>query len=256
MLKFALPILILSAIAHASDHLEPEDSPFSEVYFPEYMGLVLEYLDAGYDENIKVRLIAMPSFSPEYTVGIKRADKKYSIFYEAPVIQLWEYQMLIQMDEREVLARDSQGDTVKDAELEELRKKLPKNPMNIPRKQCEREIPRVLAKEIQFIWQEMLYDTRYNREGGYGRDGVNYHFSAPVDGRVLAGKIWSPEQNHRTGKLVEVSDLMMEYCLDTQRNASKLIKKVRVLHAELGAAPPAQMSTQDVPAANNPLHSR
>lgn len=253
MLRFLLTSILLSTLdyANARDHLEPEDSPFSEVHFSEYVDLVLEYLDTAYDENVKVRLIAMPSFSPEYAVGIRRLGEKYWIFYEAPTVQLWEYQTLMGMDELTTVTVNTQGDYVKDTELEEKKKKLPQNPMNIPSTQCDREIPRVLAKEIQYIWHEMLYDTRFHREFMWGRDGVIYHFSASVDGRTLAGQIWSPEENSRTGRLVDVSNLMVDYCLDNKKNASKLIQKVRALRSDINRAlkpqsPPDQITTKPI----------
>ncbi|WP_444942389.1 hypothetical protein [Microbulbifer sp. ZKSA004] len=229
-------IWFISSTAFASEHLEPEDSQFSRELFGGYTHLVLSYLGSAYEEDVIVRLIGFPSFSPEYVLGIKQNDKENYIFFESPKMQLWGYQMMPLMEEGSVKVMNDEGEFVKDeAGLKELESQYPKSPQEIPRIRCKKEIRQELADKIQYVWQEMLYETRYPRDFSMGADGQTYHFSAKMFGNLnYAGKVWSPSPESKTGKLVRISDLMVDYCLEGKRRIRKeLEKKVSTFKVEL-----------------------
>ncbi len=224
MLIRILLIACLVPCAYASETLEPEDSQFSRELLGGYTHLVLSYLSSAYEDDVKVRLIGFPSFSPEYSLGIRESEGGFSIFYESPKIQLWGYQIMPMMEQGSVQVMNDDGEFVKDEEgLKELESQYPKKPLDIPRVSCNVKIDKALANDIVFVWQEMLYETKYSRESNMGLDGETYHFSAKMWGNVnYAGKVWSPPSESKTGKLVSISELMAEYCLNKKRKTKKL----------------------------------
>ncbi|TVZ41814.1 hypothetical protein P886_1164 [Alteromonadaceae bacterium 2753L.S.0a.02] len=235
MIKKILLFLSLTQFAHA-ENLAPEDSQFSGEIMAGYTHLVLKYLGAAYSEDVLVRLVGFPSFSPEYAVWLEEEGKQYKIVYESPEIQLWGYQMMPLMEQESVQVMNDDGEFVKDEKgLKELEEKYPKNPEDIPRKTCKKEIDKDLADKIVYVWKEMLLGTQYPREPTMGLDGETYHFSGRVNGyENYAGKVWSPSKDSKTGKLVEVAYLMVEYCQNGKRKTKKeLSKKVNSFMGEL-----------------------
>lgn len=198
--------------------------------------MVLSYLKNAYEEDVILRLIGFPSFRPEYSLGIKLNNDEYSIFYESPKTQLWGYQMMPMMEQGAVQVMNDDGEFVKDEKgLKELKEQYPDNPEDIPRMSCNKSIEKQLAEDIQFVWQEMLYETKYPREPSMGLDGETYHFSAKMWGNVnYAGKVWSPNQDTKAGKLVAISELMAQYCLEGDRKLKMNLKqRVEVFSKEL-----------------------
>lgn len=236
-------LLCLSFNVLASDHLEPEDSTFSSDFSNEYHNQVVTYFRSGFDDKVILRSIVLPSFEPEYMVGIKKVDAGYSVFYDRPEVQLWAYDYVFNLKQKELEEIKSEYPAEYEEKLNKLKQQYPKNILDAKHVSCEKPIDKNLAKDIHFIWIEMLLKTKYSRESHLGRDGVTYHFSGinylfeqeQDDLKVLmrfngvyAGKVWSPEPKFKTGKLVEISDLMVDYCLkdDGGKLEKLLVKKV------------------------------
>lgn len=57
----------------------------------------------------------------------------------------------------------------------------------------------------------MLLGTRYADDDILGMDGVTYHFSMDLGRETMAGKTWSPDPESKPGKLVKISDLMVDF---------------------------------------------
>ncbi|MGH1542607.1 MAG: hypothetical protein ACRBHB_19450 [Arenicella sp.] len=247
MFKKILLFIFLTQITHASEHLEPEDSQFSGRFLEKYIETVLSYLSSAYEDDVEVRLIGLPSFSPEYALGVIAKEKKYYIFYESPEIQLWGYESISSMkrglenvkNNKRLLAESKKS-------LKALESKYPANPQDIPRRSCKKEIDKDLAEKIIYIWHEMLLGTRYSREPMVGADGEMYHFSGVVKNGIgiYAGQIWSPPSDSKTGKLVKMSSLMSEYCLKGKPETEKnLVNRVDKLNTELRTSDKSMRST-------------
>lgn len=251
MIRKILLFLIFTQFAHATENLEPEDSQFSGEFMGGYTRLVLNYLGAAYDEDVLVRLIGLPSFSPEYAVWLQKNGDRYHIAYESPEMQLWGYQMMPLMEQGAVQVMNDDGKFVKDEKgLKELESKYPKNPEDIQRKSCKKEIDKDLADKIVYVWNEMLLGTQYPRGRTMGLDGETYHFSGRGNGyENYAGKVWSPNPDSKTGKLVEIAHLMTEYCQKGRNKIKKeLTKKVGSFALELQGTNKTNQPTAKAPA--------
>ena len=89
-----------TAPAAPPDHLLPEDSLLSggfSAMFPNYHLLILNVLRDVFDRDVELRAVVLPSFSPEYAVGLRTIGapndpSSYRVIYLRPEIQLWGYQ--------------------------------------------------------------------------------------------------------------------------------------------------------------------
>src|SRR6201999_3229424 len=91
---------------HAEDHLEPEQSVLGGTDFSTgYDALVRDLLHDAYGRDVEARMVAVPSFVPEYAVGLRggklvgKDDFKtvvkgppYRIFVLSPQAQIWTYE--------------------------------------------------------------------------------------------------------------------------------------------------------------------
>ncbi len=168
------------------------------------------------------------------------------MFYDRPDVQLWSYEFEFERKKSLIEKLKSQDQVEYEKKLNFLLKQYPSNKADVKHNLCRRAISESLVKDIHFVWIEMLLASRYSRSSSMGRDGVTYHFSGrnyffeeeSDDLKVLmrfngaySAQVWSPEPNTKTGLLVEISDLLVDYCLkpDEGKIAKLLKKKVNLL---------------------------
>ena len=221
----ALAVLILLTPSQANEHLEPEYSQFARAGLPPsatslrpYHEIVIEVLEGAFDADVRARLIAMPSFTPEYALGIREANGSHKIFHLASRSQLWSYENLKTL--REIVdAGGLPGQETNIAEaIAEYESRLPDDYHDVESDYCEIEIPSELAEDLLAIWERVLLETRYGDQEPVGRDGTDYHFSMSASGVVMAGKVWSPDPQSKTGAMVSITETMKNLCLTGDQN--------------------------------------
>ncbi len=219
-----LSLLLISGSAHSVDHLVPEESIYSGgFYLEDYNKLVAYYLRDAYAQNVNLRVIVTPSFSPEYALGVKHSEGRHQIFYMAPEIHLWGYQMMPMMESGAVQTLSEDGEWTKNEDgLAELRNLYPDDPDDIPRVYCEADIPAQTASSLEQIWMTLLKGVKYPDSASQKRDGETYHFSMPVQGfTAMAGSAWSPKPESTLFGLVALTKDMRAYCLDSDNRKNK-----------------------------------
>jgi len=221
----ALAALILIPPSQANEHLEPEYSQFARAGLPStatslrpYHETVISVLDSAFDPDVVMRLIAMPSFTPEYALGIREAEGTYKIFHLASRSQLWSYENLKTLREiTEAGGFPGQNENLADA-IAEYEYLLPPDYHDVETDYCEIQIPPEVARNILGIWENMLLETRYGDQEPVGPDGTDYHFSMRASGVIMAGKVWSPDPQSKTGALVSLTETMTNLCLTGDQN--------------------------------------
>ncbi|HWM61776.1 MAG TPA: hypothetical protein VNN98_06465 [Rhizomicrobium sp.] len=231
-------LLILAALLLASpaaaqqhrqpeDHLEPEGAILGGTAFSaSYDMLVRDLLHDAYDMSVDVRMVALPSFVPEYAVGLRSFETTgtgavkriargapYRIFVLSPQAQIWTYESISSLKRGQEQAFDKIGNSRQQAAITELEAKVPTNPHDLKIDRCEADISGVLGDRIVQLWGKMLLATRYSAQYSAGADGVSYHFSASVPkAGMLAGQVWTPDRNSATSTLVTLADAMRAVC--------------------------------------------
>src|SRR5262245_46182558 len=221
-------ILALSVLAPhpsvASDHLEPEDSLFSGgVFLEDYTKMVLEALGEAYDKDVIVRMVAFPSFHPEFAVAIRESSGTYTVLRVSPEKQLWAYKTkdLMKSGQIEKITESGQHVKPKD-EIGKIEREYPPNFRDVPIMKCSVPIDAPIVNDIRRAWERMLLNTRYATDARLGMDGTEYHCSMPraMSRGTCAGKTWSPPKDSPPWQLVEIANSLGDYCLKESDRAA------------------------------------
>ena len=236
------------------DHLIPEASILSghsSVISRRYDELIVDVLADGYARDVTLRAVVLPSFSPEYLVGLRNANIRggadHRVFYLRPTIQLWGYETLRWLPAGSIdFSQDGnpKDDATKlqtDA-IERWGARLPANPKDVPLTRCEKPLDAAVAQKVSAVWIGVLLETRYSPAETLGLDGVTYHFSAVhqdiLAGRILspphflAGETWSPPSDSKPGQLAELAETLVRYC-DSKAEATELERLAETLAKRL-----------------------
>jgi hypothetical protein len=200
----------------AEDHLEPDISVLGgSPGKPRYDMALREALGEIFEFDIAVRMIGMPSFVPEYAVGLRKTALMNGTRYRVVALTLAKPITSIQP-----VTIDKNGQL-----------HAPPLPWKRDLTRCETSINDSAGERIVEVWRKMLMRTRYSQQNARGTDGATYDFSMFVLGLGdLSGNVWLPERNSGTGTLVALANEMYDICTK-QKGAS--MDKLEKLTAEL-----------------------
>lgn len=238
----AIAASLWAPCAPAGDHLEPEWTPYLGVHMDGFDEILVSVFKEAYADDVRARLIVVPSFEPEYALGVKETKGTYRIFLLKPSTHLWyfPYREIVRRGQVQVL--DENGSHPDDETQRRLNATLPDRPEDVPLSHCEIEIAKPVAETLIDIWRGMLVGTRFDEPMPEGvvvvtGDGTTYHFSMKINYDRLAGKTWSPGPSSPTGKLVAITDTMRDLCLTRKPAlATRLAGQAETFRAAL---PPA-----------------
>jgi len=241
---------LCSSTAIAGDHLDPENSLYEQAVLgvDNWMAMKLDYeqmviteLKEAFDEDVKIRVIELPSFVPESATGIRDNNGAYRIFFINPEIMLWNYETLKDLKSGRIRIEDGKPNS-QERRIAELQEFLPSDYHSVKIDRCEVDIDAALALKIIRIWKQMLLQTGYDRPaniddplpGTFGLDGSNYHFSMQAGYQVLTGQVWSPgDAKPSVKKFVSIVIAMRQYCATKGVNAKQLESEVDALSKRL-----------------------
>jgi hypothetical protein len=238
----ALAVLILLTPSQANEHLEPEYSQFARAGLPPnatslrpYHEIVITVLEGAFDADVRARLIAMPSYTPEYAVGIRETNDRHKIFHLASQSQLWSYENLKTLRAiAEAGGLPGQDTNIAEA-IAEYEARLPGDYHDVETNYCEIDIASELAEDLLVVWERILLETRYGDQEPVGPDGTDYHFSMSASGVIMAGKVWSPNPQSKTGAMVSITETMKNLCLTADQNLlAQLEPQVSAMREEFG----------------------
>jgi hypothetical protein len=231
----------VSARDNSPDHLVPEQSVyFGPKYDVEYESRVIAVLRGAFDADVRVRMIAEPSFQPEYTVGLSEDAGEYRIFALEPAVPLYSYQILEDL-ERGAIASVGKSGEMK-SEIAKLRSTLPADYHDVKVNRCQTSVDSRLGGRLIDVWQRMLLQTRFEGDPDdkapetetIRMDGEDFHFSMRSRFGALEGKTWSPSLPSKPAKLVEIAETMRAYCTRRDdKTIARLSKRVDALLEEL-----------------------
>jgi len=220
-----LVVLLAATPLAAQEHLVPEDSQFTRADLPPnatllapYHDMILTVLKDAFAEDVRARLIAMPSYSPEYALGLKERDGDWSIFHFQSEVQLWSYENLRMLRDIPADLMPSQAGAINDA-IAGYEAGLPADYHDVGTgAACETQIPAALGEDLLDLWTALLLGTRYGDIPNLGRDGTDYHFSMTAEHGLMAGKAWEPAPESATGAMVSITETMRNLCFTGDGN--------------------------------------
>ncbi len=213
-------LIVLVGIAQsasAQDFLIPDEG-FSIRPGP-YRLKVREVLARAFEEGVTSRAIVLPSFEPEYAVGLRKTTEGVEAFVLKASSSIWDVEFLKSIEEGRAVLLDEEGNQVPPERLEqdeyyqELKKSTLSDHRKIKTDRRARPIPASLAAKIHAIWHGMLLAVRPPpKTSGVDLHGVTYCFSAMVPGRgPLNGRAWSPDPDSKTVRLIALTEALADY---------------------------------------------
>ncbi|MBN2820263.1 MAG: hypothetical protein JXP36_14905 [Bacteroidales bacterium] len=165
------------------DHLEPVVGIFGDFDFQfEYYTKVRKILFNGLSDKPIIRFLVMPTLIyPENVLDIeyvKEEDKCYSI-YQVCNKMIWSN-------------RNNDWESIRVSRY-------------------KKEIDNKTVESLILLFKSAIYKTRFSKNVIPGNDGTDYYFSLFDGGRLKTGKIWSPYENTKMGRLVEIGNKLIEY---------------------------------------------
>lgn len=152
---YGLIIMLISMLIPAisfsddSNHLVP-DVPYV-LGVDKYSICIKEVFKDGYTNNVILRTLVVPSFGPEYVVGLHKVKNNYYVFVQNA------NESILHTISRVANSESACGSVSVD-----------KN---------QREIPSPIADQLRAIWQKEILKTRYAEHPSLIIDGTTYHFS-------------------------------------------------------------------------------
>src|SRR4051812_8835936 len=149
------------------DHLVPEDSVIgASETSPDYQIILRDVFQEGYERDVKLRYIEIPSFHTESLVALKEDAGTFRILTLEPTTQLWAFESLAMMKRGDVLKiekNDFEHGVKPDKEIAELEATIPEDYHKVIVKRCEVQIDTGIANRLLAVWKVMLLDTRYTQ---------------------------------------------------------------------------------------------
>ncbi len=211
-MKFLYSILICSLILTrpmlGQDHLEPTQDifwsyPFEYDYHSKIRTILLDSLRTPPD----VQIVITPSFSEESVWQLIHSvdENEYYSFYRTGSISIW---------------YNNYSDKPKKVKL-------------IP---TDKALSKETFETIKNLYKAAIYTVRYTLpDGTMGMDGTSYYFGVFDEG-PKTGTIWSPKADTKMGRLVSISNELMELASKPGNRlelGSKLILDIEKLTKEL-----------------------
>lgn len=156
LLLIAIPMLCKAQIG--KDHLTPSRDIWGifDHQF-EYYSNVRKVLLKDLSDKPKIRLMVMPSFTPESVLDIQETNGKYYLIYRIGESRIWS------------------NDNWKKIKVKEYKSKIDSKS----------------AELIKSLFLKAIKQTKYYEKDILGVDGVNYYFYA-WDYGLKSGTTWSP----------------------------------------------------------------
>ena len=175
------PVLKQPSLTQAisSEHLDPQQPVPNDRFLVAYDKSLHEVFKEAFASDVRVRMLAEPSFEPEYAVGIRDIGGIYHILYLHVPSNLW-----------------YSGEDRAKAVAE----------------RCDVEIDTSLANRIIEVWRRMLQRVPPHAEVRMGLDGDGYDFFIRSGKSELTEQTWSPDKGTSPAMLVNIGVTMTSYC--------------------------------------------
>lgn len=159
------------------DHLEPEqgdlvDYKFSLDYHTQIRSILLDSLG---DKPI-IRMIVLPSFSPEYVISLEKVENKYIVTRVTLDSSVW----------------------------------YSKDYSRIKRRFATKTISSELSDSLSALYLLALSKTRYPDRPLIFTDGISYHFAAKAHFGIHTATKHSPIKGTRIAQLVQLTEKLMD----------------------------------------------
>ncbi len=196
--RYPLALLLLVGCTYpvfAQTHLVPE--PGQLLKHDEYHYKLRMIFSKGYDPNVILRAVILPSFQSEQLVGIREGHQGSTVFVLTPASSVWNTELVRLQESGSIKTLDNNGVAIsndKNTSFQELKKRTPPDFRHIAINENARKLSDSHAKRITALWRALLINVHYSTGESTGLDGTTVHFSMwTQDYGVMSGQAWGPD---------------------------------------------------------------
>jgi hypothetical protein len=173
----------------------------------EYSMMLKVVFNEGLTENTILRVMVIPSFSPEYMTGVWEKSGIYEAFVLEPTSVIWdpENPNLAKVEAPTINENKNNSITLSKTPSNEYGNKIEVNVI-------KKEITKKLAARLESIWKSELTNVKNAKKPPLTIDGTSYFFSAKLDKQeTVSGKIVSAKKGSKMGALLDVVRALVMY---------------------------------------------
>ncbi|MAO64579.1 MAG: hypothetical protein CL666_06240 [Balneola sp.] len=207
LIAFTSLLLFLFQGIKAQDHLEPSTSLFGLYDFEyEYESQIRDTLLKGLSDSPEVQIVITPSFGKEMVLQLEndRTNQAFTLITQTGSHSIW---------------YNNYEDKPKEIKIKRIEKELLEDDFKL----------------IKDLYKSAIMTVRYPDENIMGLDGTTYQF-AVSDYGIKTGQTWSPNEESRMGRLVDITHKLVELSEKRRRSvqlSSELISEINKLIIEL-----------------------
>ena len=203
-------LFALNQIVVGQNHLLPTKDIFNTLPVEfEYYKEVRTILCGNMEVKPAIQVVILPAFSKEIVFQIFETFDEgiYEAFIKTPTESIWSSRFMFKEHAQTI-------------ELE----------------YSKVELNSAVFESLFQLYQAAIYSVRYERPGRNRReDGTSYYFSIWEEG-LKTGRTYSPEKGSKMGRLVEITNQLIEL-MESSKSAMqpdpKLIREIKVLTKEI-----------------------
>ncbi len=212
-LNILIFVLSIITLCYSQEYLEPSGSIFLyNSYDLKFYTILNDSLLKGINLRYTIAgIVTIPFGEPECILSIQEVHNKVN-FPIIPDYQVTRYIIVASIPDSCIGVNsidniENKIYRLKSTKINRFKKVISKKDANI----------------IGSVFNKMLLESRYPPEPRYGIDGDNFYFFS----RGKCAKIWSPDYNTMTGKLLEISELLFKYIKADKNRDKYLLKEIK-----------------------------
>ena len=236
----------------AQRNLVPEAGILAE--YDSYDYKVRTLFAKGYSRGIVFRMVCRPSFTPEWLVGVRKANGGYSAFVLRPQEHIWKTELVPMYESGQIteIVMDDSGASVSRIatnDISRLKREVPQDFRKIPVEEQSCALDPHISELLARCWSRMLLGSRHPRQSSLGCDGTTYHFSMRVRERgIVSGRALSPSPQSQTGLLSSLGELLATYIEAPKEEKMEILGQIKTRAELLERMLPKQAQPRGVPA--------
>jgi hypothetical protein len=193
ILVFITSLLFTVITKAQSDNLEPVNGIFSIYdYQFDYYSLVRKILFNKLSDNPEIRVLMLPSFSPERVLDIEESgtDNKFYLVFHKAEQSIW-YANESKWYSNESISYSNEKSKIK---IDSAKK----------------EISSTSVAAVKKLFKKAILQAKFLEDSTVRLDGTTYYFSVEDLGQKTA-KTWCPDAKSKTGRLVNIASRLIEF---------------------------------------------
>lgn len=215
VLLIALAFILVSSVLYAAQ--TPDHLCFDKNFVDDqrYKTELLYVFRSGFEPDVILRAVAIPSLTNEFLVGLKRHGDEFKTFIIRPSVSVANLRMIRAYESGSMSRMDSSGKIIsykEDEYYKQLRKITPNDYHDIGVTIAERPISVKTANMLFQRWKALFSNEKTDPDQNLVIDGIRYYLSVTNNNsEVRCEFAQMPSRDRRIVNLTDLVELIEKY---------------------------------------------